>query len=390
MARSKRRSKTKRIAIGISMEPCPHHLTIYKGILRYAATKEDWQTIVDPFLLGLSSRSGLREYDGVVGRITRKAGEEGRAAGIPVVNHWINSPGRNLPSVLADRRKTGLMAAQHLLARGFRRFGYVGSGRDRTTKLQLSGFEPPIRERGLPVDRFAVPMQCEANSPVFSKFYNRLKEWIARLTLPIAILVSQEEIALYMLQACRDLELRIPQEIGIMACRGNPMICLETNPTLSCVEDDDEKIGYRAAELLDKIMLGKTKPPKEPIWIEPKAARVYGSTDVFVSEDPLVSKALRFIADHAHQAITIEDVAEAADTSKGTLQLRFKRHLGWSVYSEIIRLRIETVKRILVDSDATLEEVASANGFSDVSHLVKSFRKATGITPGEFRKLNHT
>jgi AraC family transcriptional regulator len=64
--------------------------------------------------------------------------------------------------------------------------------------------------------------------------------------------------------------------------------------------------------------------------------------------------------------------------------------VGRSVYSEICRLRAERVKRILIDSDATLEKVAADNGFTDLSHLVKSFRKATGVTPGEFRKRYRT
>jgi AraC-like DNA-binding protein len=59
--------------------------------------------------------------------------------------------------------------------------------------------------------------------------------------------------------------------------------------------------------------------------------------------------------------------------------------VGRSVYSEIHRLRIERVKRLLTDSDDTLEQLASDNGFTDVSHMVKSFRKATGVTPGKFR-----
>jgi LacI family transcriptional regulator len=114
--------------------------------------------------------------------------------------------------------------------------------------------------------------------------------------------------------------------------------------------------------------------------------RVRGSTDAFVSEDPIVSRAMRFIAENASRSITIEDVAEAVETSSRTLQQRFTQFVGRSVYSEINRLRIETVKRILIDADVTLEAVASENGFTDVSHMVKNFRKATGKTPGEFRK----
>jgi LacI family transcriptional regulator len=361
-------------------------LGCYEGILRYAATRPDWHVVVDPFLIGVTYQSGVNEYDGIVGRINAKGAEQAKAAGIPVVNRWINSPARNLPRVLPDTRQGCRMAAEHLLARGFRRFGYVGSTRDQSCKLHLAGFEPSIVERGLTVEKFDPPLRCETNSKVFAQFYNHLKEWMAGLTTPIALLVHQEVTALYIMQMCHELNLRIPHDVGMVTCRENPTVCLQSTPTISSIEDDNERIGYCAAELLDQLMLGQIAAPTEPVWIEPKAMRARGSTDAFVSEDPIVSRAMRFIAEHAGQSITIDDVAQAVESSPRTLQLRFAQYVGRSVYSEINRLRIETVKRILIDSDVALETVASGNGFTDVSHLVKNFRKTTGTTPGEFRK----
>lgn len=379
--------RAKRIAIAIEIdEPYPHHLGCYEGILRYAATKPNWQTVVDPFLIGVTYQSGIEEYDGIVGRISTKAAQAAQAAGIPMVNHWTNSPAKNLPSVLPDSRRGCQVAAEHLLARGFRRFGYIGSTQDRTRKLHLAGFEPPIVERGLTVDKFDPPLRCEANAKQFAQFCNNLKAWMAHLTPPVALLISLEVTALYVVQMCHELNLRIPYDVGIMTCRDNPTICLQTTPTISSIENDNELIGYVAAELLDQIMLGEIATPTEPLWIEPKALRVRGSTDAFVSEDPIVSRAMRFIAENASRAIVIEDVAQAVECSSRTLQQRFAQFVGRSVYSEISRLRIETVKRMLVDSNVPLERLAGENGFTDVSHMVKNFRKATGTTPSEFRK----
>jgi len=393
MASPKHRAKSvKRIAIAIEMDqPYPHHLGCYSGILQYAASKDDWHAVVDPFVLGVSRKASIREYDGIVGRITKKARNAARAAGIPVVNHWVNSPvRRELPSVLPDCRKGCRLAAEHFLARGFRQFGYVGSARDQTRELHLAGFEPPIRQRGLKVAKFHSPLKCEANPKVFGRFYTGLNQWLAGLTWPTALMVPSEPVALYVVQICRELELRIPQDVGLVVGRENPTICMQSSPTLSCIEDDNELIGYRAAELLDQIMLGQIEAPTEPIWIEPKALRVRGSSDAFLSDDPTVSLAMRFMAEHAHEPITVEKVADAADTSKRTLQQRFAQHVGRSVHAEIMRLRVETVKRLLIDTDASLEELADENGFTDVSHMVKTFRKVASTTPGAFRRRHRT
>lgn len=390
MARSRRRNRYKNIAIVIEMDqPYPHHLGCYEGIMRYAAGKPDWRTTLDPLLVGAVGKSGIRQYDGIVGRIGKQSAKAARAAGIPAVNHWVNSPASYLPSVFPADRQGCREAAEHFLARGFRQFGYVGPQRDRSNRLYLEGFEPPLSERGLTIEKFSSPRRCEANTQVFVRFYHGLRQWLAGLPTPLALLTPEGVTALYIIQICRELGLRVPHDVGIVVCRENLTVSLQAKPTLTCIEQDDEQVGYRAAELLDQIMLGHVKAPTEPIWIEPKALRVRGSSDAFVSKDPLVSQAMRFITENSHRAIKVEQVAEAADTSKQTLQQRFARHVGRSVYSEIERLRIERVKRLLVDSETQLEEVALDNGFTDVSHLVKNFRKVTGITPGEFRRKHH-
>ena len=91
MARKRRSNKPRRIAIAIELDqPYRHHYDSCRGILQYAAER-GWQTVIDPHLVGMTGQGGVSEYDGIVGRITRRAAEEAGARGIPVVNHWINS-----------------------------------------------------------------------------------------------------------------------------------------------------------------------------------------------------------------------------------------------------------------------------------------------------------
>lgn len=55
---------------------------------------------------------------------------------------------------------------------------------------------------------------------------------------------------------------------------------------------------------------------------------------------------------------------------------------------ELIRAqRLQRAAAMLADSAATVSEVAHAAGFADEPHLHRSFRRATGQTPREFRSL---
>jgi len=149
MARKRRSNKPKRIAIAIELdEPYPHHYDCCRGIQRYADERGNWLTVIDPHLVGMTGQAGLAEYDGIVGRIGSRAAEEARARGIPAVNHWFNSPAKDLPGVFADFHEGGRIAGEHLLARGFRHFGYLGIARDRVGYLELAGFEQAIKAQG--------------------------------------------------------------------------------------------------------------------------------------------------------------------------------------------------------------------------------------------------
>jgi AraC family transcriptional regulator len=68
------------------------------------------------------------------------------------------------------------------------------------------------------------------------------------------------------------------------------------------------------------------------------------------------------------------------------LAREFRRHFRCSVGDYIRRLRIDFVRRSLLETDAPLSEVALSAGFSDQSHLTRVFREAMGVPPGQFRK----
>ena len=68
---------------------------------------------------------------------------------VPLVNLWLNSPAQNLPGVFADFEASGIMAAEHLIGRGFKRFGYLGFLRDKDAGLQLTGFCNRLKREGL-------------------------------------------------------------------------------------------------------------------------------------------------------------------------------------------------------------------------------------------------
>ena len=67
----------------------------------------------------------------------------------------------------------------------------------------------------------------------------------------------------------------------------------------------------------------------------------------------------------------------------------FRRFLGCSAYEYLTTYRINKAKELLlVESSLEIQEIAIRTGFSDTSHFIAMFKKASGLTPGEFRRTN--
>lgn len=80
------------------------------------------------------------------------------------------------------------------------------------------------------------------------------------------------------------------------------------------------------------------------------------------------------------------DLAAEAGVHPTRLSREFRRYFGTSPSTYLRRVRLAGARRDLAESEATLAAVALQNGFSDQSHLTRELRRATGMTPGAYRR----
>jgi len=98
---------------------------------------------------------------------------------------------------------------------------------------------------------------------------------------------------------------------------------------------------------------------------------------------------LEWMARHACEVLTIEEIAEKHHMSRRSLERFFHEHTGESPVRYRMRRRVERAKELLRKSDAPLSRVAGECGFCDQSHFSRVFHKETGISPSEWR-AKHT
>lgn len=90
---------------------------------------------------------------------------------------------------------------------------------------------------------------------------------------------------------------------------------------------------------------------------------------------------------HFSQRLSLSLISGVIGVHPVHLAREFRRHYHSTVGEYLRRLRIEYITRELATSDASLVEIAAAAGFSDQSHLSRTFKRYTGMTPAKYRAV---
>ncbi|KKM12012.1 hypothetical protein SY88_05705 [Clostridiales bacterium PH28_bin88] len=104
-----------------------------------------------------------------------------------------------------------------------------------------------------------------------------------------------------------------------------------------------------------------------------------------VPEHRLIRHAKVFIDTHHRESLTLRQVARAVHLSPSYLSRLFKQVTGQSLTSYLTEVRLRTAQELLAATEATVEEVAKASGFSTPNYFCTVFRRRYGITPSAFR-----
>ena len=380
--------KPLRVAIALEMEwGYKRHLETYAGCLNYA-NEAGWDCFITPSSERiLIQKKDEPPFDGVLARATKPMADSARKMGVPIVNVWLNSPATHMPSVYPDFEESGRIAAEHLMSRGFRRFGYLGFW-EIESKQQIKGFKDTLKPKDFQcsIHQFA-RISLHGNSNAWNEFRSGLLKWVASWRPPIGIFVVNDLYCRYLMDACRSVGLHVPHDFAIIGTSNEPNICNSPYPTLTSIDMGFEEIGYRAADLLNSLMKGN-QPPSSSELINPKKLVPRQSTDSFATEDPFVSAALRFMAENSHRPLSVKDVALAVGLNRRSLERRFTRFTEEGIAKQITRMRIERAKRLIIETKESLKSIAIDCGFRNGDHLSKAFLRMEKRTPTYFRKLN--
>jgi LacI family transcriptional regulator len=360
---------------------------VLQGIGRYIKGHGPWSVYLEERGPRDATPSWLKTWrgDGIIARIKDVAMAEALlAVGAPVVELRRQVVGHGLPAVHCDDAVISRLAFEHFRERGFRHFAFCGRPGERWSDLRESAFLGWVAA-GWPCDAYVPPRR--AGPMTWEQEQDDVARWLGGLPHPVAVLACNDIRGLQVLDACRRTGLAAPETVAVLGVDNDVVLCELSDPPLSSIDQDLGRIGYEAAALLDRLMAG-APAPQEPILVEPVGVVARLSTESMAIDDPAVATALRLIRQHACDGKGVGELADRTGVSLRALQRRFKALTGRTLQEEIHNVQLGWVRKLLAESDLKLEAIAGKAGFRYIGYMSSVFKKKTGMTPGEYRRLH--
>jgi len=322
--------------------------------------------------------------DGIITRDS-KGIEKLKKMNIPIfICVAMDPPDYRFNNIIPDDQAIGTMAAEHLLERGFHHFGFCGFDSIYWSQQRCKSFVKRIAKAGFETNIYKQPKSYIRNTWYREEI--NLMRWLKKLPKPVGIMACNDDRAQHISSACIKAKIDVPYEAAVVGVDNDEQVCVISNPPLSSVALDVEKAGFRASELLARMMAGKKMPPQK-VFVSPIKVVTRQSTDIVAIEDKLVVDALNYINKNAEKPLQIYDVAKALQFSRSYLHRKFMKFLKRSVYDEIKRARINLISKLLLETDLPISDIALKLGFNSDSHIARYFEQKMGMTPLRYRKL---
>lgn len=391
-ASSRRRHRTTgrfRVALAVP-QGLPFLERVLHGIAEYARENGSWTFTRLPEALGASTE-WLRHWSGdgaFVLAVSESDVRTARQLRFPVVNLASHLAQCGLPTVVVDHRQIGEIAAEHLLDRRFRRLGYYGAAGLWYSELRRDGFAHAVARAGGSCD----VLEAKAGAATRGTWRNQardLEKWLRGLRPPVGIMASTDLRAGMVLEACRSLRLRVPEDVAVIGVDNDPVIAEFETPPLTSVSRNDQQVGREAAAMLAALMQerhGRRRAGPGVVFVPPDGIVQRGSTQTVAIEDPIIAKAVQYIRSNLAARLRVPDLLRGLPVSRRAFEYRFRAVLGSSPRAYVNATRIETARRLLLDpSRPKIAAVATACGFSSSRRFRHVFRAASGRTPAAYR-----
>ncbi|MEM7248586.1 MAG: AraC family transcriptional regulator [Acidobacteriota bacterium] len=175
---------------------------------------------------------------------------------------------------------------------------------------------------------------------------------------------------------------------------------LEHLPSCLILRRGDDEDSTRLADLIAQVMREATQGElgchavvrrlSEVLFIQALRAWARRSAQeengLAALADPQLGASLERLHERPGDPWTLESLARAAGLSRTVFAQRFKEALGMPAMKYLTSWRMQRARRLLVESEQTLEAIAEDVGYESAPALSRVFKRWVGVPPGQYRR----
>ncbi|MFZ4774034.1 MAG: substrate-binding domain-containing protein [Terrimicrobiaceae bacterium] len=288
-------------------------------------------------------------------------------------------------SINVDDFQVGEVAAEFFLNAGYRNFGCIYF--ESAYAIQrLKGFRQALARHGFAVQTFK---QGELRKVRYMESWSRpndaLRGWLRSLSKPVGLFAVHDPLGRMLCGAAVEEGLQLPEQIAVVGANNDALVCGLCYPPLSSVAIPWHRIGALAGKWAQLLIEGSAIP-KTPLLVTPGPVVIRQSTTLTAINDPELRRILQYLREHHRETMSIESMCGELRVSRRGIERKFSEHLRSSPLAMLRRIRTETAKRFLIDTDLPMAQIAERSGFGDAEQFSVTFRKHSGMSPSAFRR----
>lgn len=275
----------------------------------------------------------------------------------------------------------GRLAAEHLIARGYRNFAFVGRGDAHYAKQRLEGFRSVAGEVAVYWEEFRDWRQYDE---YWRDPDGDMVGWLSAQPTPLGIFTAHDPTGRHVLEAAVQAGLEVPFAVGVISANDDEMVCEMAHPALSSIRLPWRRLAAEAVQMIERFH-GK-KAVGSPVLVQPLEIVARGSSSYEAVGDPVVRRAMQVLVERISTLASVEEWAAEAGVSRRVLERRFRSSLGRSPHAMILHERVERAKDLLSTTDLPVSIIAERCGFQSNERLTVNFRASVGLPPATYRR----
>ncbi|GAB3485565.1 XylR family transcriptional regulator [Marinomonas epiphytica] len=288
------------------------------------------------------------------------------------------------PYVATDNMALVKTAYEHLKNKGLTQFAFYGVPATPYTRwsqerqrafvklVKADGFESNVNEGQ------------STNVKQWQTAQQNLEHWLKTLPKPVGVVAVTDSRARHLLQACDHLNILVPEEVAIVGIDNENMARYLNRTALSSVQQGSKQMGYQAAKMLHRMLLGYPLE-NDLVIVPPLGIEERQSSDFRALEDPYVMQAMHYIRHNACRGVKVAQVVDYVGISRTNLETRFIEEIGCSMHEQLHMTKFYRACELITSTDLAFEEIARTCGYPSVQYMYTVSRKNLGMTPKEYR-----